>query len=687
MPALKFWRYSCALVVAALLLVIPASAQDPVDASEDTASAEMDPPSDPTDLESDLEDPVSDLEEPDPAELEEALRMDMFQQASDIEEILITGEKQNTLQDAPTSSTSFSAGDLQALRIENIADLANYTPNLEINTAFAASNPTIFIRGIGLKDYNANAAGAVAVYQDGININSPAIQLGQLFDIEGIDVMRGPQGSVNGRNATAGAIMIRSAMPDGEFSVSSSFTYGNYNDREVEAAINIPLIEDVLSMRVSGTAQFRDGYTKNQCAGWDPQKFIDPNTGKPIFRRIDEESTLQLYRDLLPSGKFDQNGKLGTVKIKLQDSPDSRTQDKFVFLNFQLAAGPDANGDPGARTYASGFTPGVWNEDPEKRNPWVLAENLFEADGVTPQQVIDINGNSVDAVIGTPIAKMSTKLNINDFDRICIVAPPGHIATLDGQMNNENHPDPRWRARWVEENWQKSREQPGLEDFAGLKRWTNNIDNWAARMVLLFQPLDNMEWMFNAHGTQNRGDSFHAQMLGANAKFEILGFDERLQGGFSENAAANVAINAGIGDLGEGTRGVDGITRNPSPLDGKGEGGGNPYSGFYSSDGIEFIDAWGINGRGTWDLGATRITLLYDYEWYDRVVQDEGDANPLRIFPATWSDSAWQTTEELRIEGDGERYQWTAGFFFLHERLSANNFFPDTRQLEIDQRF
>ncbi|MCH8891404.1 MAG: TonB-dependent receptor [Myxococcales bacterium] len=124
-----------------------------------------------------------------------------------------------------------------------------------------------------------------------------------------------------------------------------------------------------------------------------------------------------------------------------------------------------------------------------------------------------------------------------------------------------------------------------------------------------------------------------------------------------------------------------------SPPSTDGEGGGNPYSGFYDKDGIEYIDAWGINGRGFWDLGAVVITLLYDYEWYDRLVEDEGDANPLRLFPAIWSDSAWQTTEELRVEGEGERYKWTAGFFFLYEELDARNFFPDTQDFEIDQQF
>ena len=97
MPALKPWRYGLGLVVAALLFVGPASAQDPTP----TPTATPTPTPTPTDSE-------SDIEEPDSAELQQTLRLDMLQQAGDIEEILITGEKQNTLQDAPTSSTTFA---------------------------------------------------------------------------------------------------------------------------------------------------------------------------------------------------------------------------------------------------------------------------------------------------------------------------------------------------------------------------------------------------------------------------------------------------------------------------------------------------------------------------------------------------------------------------------------------------
>jgi hypothetical protein len=460
--------------------------------------------------------------------------------------------------------------------------------------------------------------------------------------------MRGPQGSVNGRNATAGAIHIRSAMPDGEFGVSTNLTYGNYDDKEVEAAINIPLIRDMLSMRVSGTAMWRDGYTKNQCAGWNPEAL-----GLP---RVDEGSTRAIYEGMDPNpGQWDPVA--GEYREVIIDRPRSGPTAGYVYLDMDAVQQVKQNG-------IAKITTG------NNANPVLLGEDLINPDG---SPVLLPDGSP--AVTGTPVAFQGDRLIREDIDSICTTRSPGAIATFQGAAAENTD--------WTEGEWLATSFQPSLQEFAGLKRWTNNVENWAARMVLLFEPLDNMEWMLNAHGTQNRGDSAHLQMLGAKAK-EDGGFDEFLETGFNEQ---NASLTAGLsrkGVVDEGIRDVKGITEDG---ENPGQGGGNPYSGFYSSDGIEYIDAWGINGKGFWDLGVVTISLLYDYEWYDRVVEDEGDANPIKLFPAVWSDSAWQTTEELRIEGEGERYKWAGGFFFLYEELDATNFFPDTRQFELTQKF
>jgi iron complex outermembrane receptor protein len=185
---------------------------------------------------------------------------------ANIDEIVVRGEAGGMLVEGNTISVmAFDPGVLQVEGIRDIRDLSNFTPSLEIKSAFAASNPTIYIRGVGLDDFNANAASAVAVYQDGVYMQSPAGQLFQFYDVENVEVLRGPQGTLY-RNASAGAILLRSRKPEGEFSSSVTATYGNYELWEVEGFVNAPIIPDVLSGRLSGTWAIRDGITENRCA-------------------------------------------------------------------------------------------------------------------------------------------------------------------------------------------------------------------------------------------------------------------------------------------------------------------------------------------------------------------------------------------------------------------------------------
>jgi iron complex outermembrane receptor protein len=118
---------------------------------------------------------------------------------------------------------------------------------------------------VGLDDFNANAASAVAIYQDGVYMQSPAGQLFQFYDVEDVEVLRGPQGSLY-RNASAGAILLRSQKPGDEFSTSLTTSYGNYDMFEVEGYITGPIVPDYLSGRLSGTYSLQDGITKNRCA-------------------------------------------------------------------------------------------------------------------------------------------------------------------------------------------------------------------------------------------------------------------------------------------------------------------------------------------------------------------------------------------------------------------------------------
>lgn len=190
--------------------------------------------------------------------------------SSDVEELVIHGLKgQGITTDASQSVTSFDAEDLTALGVESVSDIARFTPNLEIRTA-SSTTPTFFIRGVGLNDFTANASGAVAVYSDGVAFNLPAFQLVQVFDVETIEVLRGPQGYGSGRNASAGAIRVFSNKPSGEFQGRARIDYGNYNFVDTEGYIEVPVVTDILSTRLAFRLTQRDGLVTNNCGGLPP---------------------------------------------------------------------------------------------------------------------------------------------------------------------------------------------------------------------------------------------------------------------------------------------------------------------------------------------------------------------------------------------------------------------------------
>jgi len=595
---------SSLLIILLFIAPIPAGAREEDPATADTPGAGSSTPVEPVDTpRTDAAEPPTDTVDPKdvgPADDEEPDGTDEPKPSGDIDEmvVLATG-RDDFLKDLSISQTSFSAAEIKALRIQNIADLAEYTPNLEINTRSAASNPTLFIRGIGLKDYNANAAGAVAVYQDGVNINSPAIQLGQLFDTEQLTVLRGPQGTVNGRNATAGAIMVNSVLPDGTFNTSGSFTYGNYNNIQAEGAIGFPIWGDVLSGRVAFTTNFRDGTTKNNCADWDPETVDSPPLTEETIRAA-----------------WVANG-----------SPTTR-QDGLS----------GCNGANGCRF------PNV-NPDPDRR----------ETDN------------------GLPVAEGGRPLLP---DGVCVTQDPG--ALFFGVPGMEGEPV------WIPADPPLTT----LEDFQGLQHWYNDVKDYATRGTLRFQPevLDGMDWILSFHGGQNFSDSSHLQSL--RTTYTHNGGDPFYTENVQEVSEVG-SIEASDGMF-EGIREVPGINTSGSTAENLvpgGRGGDDIDAGFYDRDGKELLDAWGGSLRGTVDTGPVILNSITGYEWYQRSIEDEGDAIPIAAFPAFYNDSAWQVSQELRASGEGELYSWVVGGFFLYESLDSSNLFPALQGRRIEQEF
>ena len=185
-----------------------------------------------------------------------------------IGEIVVTAQKRSEkLQDVPIAITAISGDLIRNRRISDIVDLSNQAPGLQISTADSAANPRIFIRGVGVNDFNPATASAVGIYIDGVYVGSPLAQRAGFFDLQQVEVLRGPQGTLYGRNTTGGAINLTTRKPGDTAEGDLSVDYGRFNSVDAQGGVSVPLPKDLLSFRLAGVYQRDDGYTLNRLTG------------------------------------------------------------------------------------------------------------------------------------------------------------------------------------------------------------------------------------------------------------------------------------------------------------------------------------------------------------------------------------------------------------------------------------
>ena len=144
-----------------------------------------------------------------------------------VEEVVVTAQKRaENLQDVPIAITALTAETLQNQRVGNLLGLSGLAPGLQIKTDDNAANPRIFIRGVGVNDFNPSTASAVGIYVDGAYVASPLAQLGSFYDLQQVEVLRGPQGTLFGRNTTGGAINVTTKKPTDTFQADAAAEYG-----------------------------------------------------------------------------------------------------------------------------------------------------------------------------------------------------------------------------------------------------------------------------------------------------------------------------------------------------------------------------------------------------------------------------------------------------------------------------
>jgi iron complex outermembrane receptor protein len=224
----------------------------------------------------------------------EAVAENSNDESSTMEQIIVTANRRSeNLQTIPTSVSAVTAEQLKDLGVTSTTAIAQYVPGVQLMTVNSNTDNFFSIRGATQNDYAEHEESPVAVYMDGVYLSQAAGTGALLFDTERVEVLRGPQGTLFGRNATAGLVQYISKAPtdhpDGYFETS----YGNYNANHTEFAFSDAIVPG-LSFRVSAANDYQDPYLKNAL-------YPDKGAGNSNSRAI----RLQLLWK--PNDSFDAN--------------------------------------------------------------------------------------------------------------------------------------------------------------------------------------------------------------------------------------------------------------------------------------------------------------------------------------------------------------------------------------------
>lgn len=206
-----------------------------------------------------------------------AIAMPVAAQGND--EIIVTATKRaESIQDVPVSVSAVTVDTINALGVADFSELAIYLPNFEINNSTIL--PNLYVRGLG-SGATHSIEQSVGRYVDEVYVGRGAMSIHGFFDIEAVEVLRGPQGTLFGKNTVAGAMVVRTAKPTDEFEAGVNLTYGGYSTqgdyKEAQGYISGPLADGALRARLSGRIKQDDGYYINRLADLGPEGGPDRN--------------------------------------------------------------------------------------------------------------------------------------------------------------------------------------------------------------------------------------------------------------------------------------------------------------------------------------------------------------------------------------------------------------------------
>ncbi|WP_226661379.1 TonB-dependent receptor [Microbulbifer aggregans] len=249
--------------------------------------------------------------------------------AAEIEEVVVTAQKRaENLQDVPIAISAFTGDSMKAMGVKNLTDLGKFTPGVEMNND-TPLQPTYSVRGIETGDFTVGSDPAVAVYVDGVYTGRGAGAEIPLADIERVEVLKGPQGTLFGRNATGGAIHIISQKPQAEDSAELNLTAGNYGRTSSDLLINSQLSDNVYG-RFTASTNRRDSFADNINGGATTGN-IDTQTYRASLLWEPSPDTEVLWR--ADYGIMDQGSALRSSIVPTLQAQDGGTS---VFGDYAL---------------------------------------------------------------------------------------------------------------------------------------------------------------------------------------------------------------------------------------------------------------------------------------------------------------------------------------------------------------
>ncbi len=371
-------------------------------------------------------------------------------QARVLEEVYVSAERgqEAALQDTPIAVTALTSDQIQEMGVYDITDLGSFAPNTNIQKQPSSnSNMSIFIRGVGSGETSLLVDPKTSFYLDGVYMSKTIGGVFDIVDLERIEVLRGPQGTLFGRNSSGGAINVTTAKPSGELYARVGATVGNDGLERYQASVDLPQMFDMLSVRLNGALQEYDGWADNDFRG-GPVEVNGRNYKREQDLGSEDNEAYRIALRLQPTDNltldyaYDRTDNTGVPTpfqvVKVKDSIYNGFTDSpfpFTFLGGELYQQMAATvGNPDDR-----------REDYELDS---VTEEWLEVDGHTFQINLDLDTLSLKYTFGDRETKSgygSTDLDggnysapdlfYGDFTGTVVpgtpIAKPGFIAAID----------------------------------------------------------------------------------------------------------------------------------------------------------------------------------------------------------------------------------------------------------------